>query len=141
MRYYKYLNFFFLLGLLSLLLVGCSAGAPELRPVEEEQIENVVKEFMVREGSVPDYEVNIQQATQSWARVAIEPVGIETEPVLLYLQKQVGGTAAPTADPQEQAGTDARVETPTGWTIILGPQAEFSQSELDEAGVPESVRP
>lgn len=137
-------NFFFALisSLIILLsLAACGGETATLRPVEEEQIENVVKEFMVREETIPEYEVTIEEATEGWARVSLMPAAVEEgQPIFLYLHKQTAEGEAEPAAVSEQVGNDGRVTTTTGWNIVLGPQASFSEAELNEAGVPDELR-
>ena len=129
-----------ILSLMTLVtLAACSNAEAELRPVEEEQIENVVKEFVTRDTNIPDYEVTIEEATDSWARVSLKPEQVEGPATFLYLHKQAAEDA-PTVETNVQPGNDARVETTSGWSIVLGPQAQFSDAELNEAGVPEAIR-
>lgn len=143
------------MALLLFIVVGCDGpDAPtvnendailagnELRPVEEEQIENVVTDYFVRDSAAPTYIVNVELVENNWARVSMRPEGIEnTDDVLVYLQKQ-SATAieAPTAEPETDTGNIAPVDTTSGWTIILGPQAQFSEEELDNAGIPPFIR-
>jgi hypothetical protein len=129
--------------ILGLGLIGCAGQtAPNLRPVEAEQIENVVEQFVMRDTNIPEFDVDIEQVNGSWARVSLKPEGVKSdEQSYLYLQKQTGDNAAPTAATTVQAGHESRVETSTGWTIILGPKVEFTESELDAAGVPQEIRP
>jgi len=145
----------FVLLLAALLLLGCGtdsegavveSAAPavvdDVRPVEEEQIENVVSDYFSRDSAAPDYTVTIQAVEDGWARASLSPVGVEnSEPNLVYLQDQ-SATAieAPTADPEANPGNIAPVETTSGWTIIIGPQVQFSTEELDAAGVPPFIR-
>lgn len=124
-----------------LILSACNSQNVTVRPVEQEQIENVVREFVVRDTNIPSYEVTIEAIAEDWARVSVEPVQTEGEATTLYLQKQVENAAAPTATIAAKPGHEARAETTTGWAIILGPQADFSQAELDNVGVPSEVRP
>jgi hypothetical protein len=131
-------------GLFSLLiLAGCTTQADTARPVEEEQIKNVVSDYFVRAGSVPDYEVTIEEVDDNWARVRLAPTGVENVngAVVLFLQNQDGAAEAvpaPTLNPQ--IGNQARVTTTSGWTIIAGPQAQFTEAELDAASVPAAIR-
>lgn len=114
----------------------------ELRPVEEEQIENVVTAYFQRDSATPPYVVNIEQVEDAWARVSMRPEGVEnSDDVILYLQKQ-SATAieAPTIEPDTATGNIGPVDTTSGWTIILGPQAQFSEEELDNAGIPPFIR-
>jgi len=126
-----------------LFLAGCSTEADLARPVEEEQIKNVVKDFFVREGSVPDYAVTIEEVNGDWARVHVAPAGVDNvngAPVL-YLQNQAQATQdVPPPTLNVQPGNQARVTTTSGWTIVTGPQAQFTDAELDAAGIPEAIR-
>lgn len=130
-----------LAALLLIALVSCNSNT--LRPTEQEQIENAVKNYVIRDTNIPNYEVSIEAVAGNWARASVSPAGVETEPKtdIIYLQKQVEGDAAPTAPAKEQPGHEAVVTTTSGWTIILGPQTSFTQAELDEVGVPQAVRP
>lgn len=128
-----------LFTLVALSLAACNSQTAELRPVEAEQIENVVKEFVVRNSTIPEYEVTIENVVDGWAKVSLSPAPAEGEPTFLYLHKATEGEA-PVADVDEQLGNDGRVTTTTGWNIVLGPGAVFSESELDEVGVPETLR-
>lgn len=124
-------------------LAGCSTRADLARPVEEEQIKNVVKDYFVRSGSIPDYEVKIEEVDGNWARVRIAPVGVNNVngETVLYLQNQdqtAQDAPLPTLD--VQPGNQASVTTSSGWTVVAGPQAEFTDAELDAAGVPAAIR-
>lgn len=130
-----------LLVIIAPLLVACDAPSASLTPVEEEQIKNVVQDYYVRHTSIPDQEVEIQEVAGHWARVAIRPTGVETAPDLLFLQDHdAAADTAPAAETTVQPGNQASVTTTTGWTIILGPQAQFTPAELDAAGIPAEIR-
>lgn len=130
-----------LLVLIAPLLVACNTPSANLTPVEEAQIKNVVQDYYVRHTSIPDQEVEIQEVAGHWARVAIRPTGVETAPDLLFLQDHdAADAAAPAAQTTVQPGNQASVTTTTGWTIILGPQAQFTPAELDAAGIPAAIR-
>ena len=123
------------------LLAACNTPSANLTPVEEEQIKNVVQDYYVRNTSIPDQEVEIQEVADNWARVAIRPVGVETTPDLFFLQDHdAAANTAPAAQTTVQPGNQASVTTTTGWTIILGPQAQFTPAELDAAGIPADIR-
>ena len=127
----------------AVLLAGCSTCADLARPVEEEQIKNVVKDYFVRSGSIPDYEAMVEEVDGNWARVRIAPVGVNNVngETILYLQKEdqtVQDVPPPTLD--VQPGNQASVTTTSGWTIVAGPQAQFTAAELDAAGVPAAIR-
>jgi hypothetical protein len=127
----------------AVLLAGCSTRADQARPVEEEQIKNVVKDYFVRSGSIPDYEATIEEVDDNWARVRIAPVGVNNVngETILYLQNQdqtARDAPPPTLD--VRPGNQARVTTTSGWTIVAGPQSEFTDAELDAAGVPAAIR-
>ena len=130
-----------LLVLITPLLVACNTPSANLTPVEEAQIKNVVQDYYVRHTSIPDQVVEIQEVAGNWARVAIRPAGVETAPDLLFLQDHdAADAAAPPAQTTVQPGNQASVTTTTGWTIILGPQAQFTPAELDAAGIPAAIR-
>ncbi len=130
-----------LLLLTTVLFAGCSTQADQARPVEEEQIKNVVQDYFVREGSIPDYEATIDKVNGNWARVRIAPVGVDNVngDTILYLQKQTLNDVPPPTL-AVQPGGQASVTTTSGWTIVAGPQARFTDAELDAAGVPAAIR-
>jgi hypothetical protein len=128
---------------IALLFSACDTQANPARPVEQEQIENLVEDFYVRDGSIPEYEATIEEVDGTWARVRIAPVGVDTlgGGDIIYLQKQDQTQAdVPPATLAVAPGNQARVTTTSGWTIVAGPQAQFTDEELDAAGVPESIR-
>lgn len=121
---------------------ACGLAGNSLRPVEEEQITNVVIDYYTRYSGIPEQTVTIDAVEGNWARVSMRPVGVESEADTFYLQNQAASvTAAPTAELQVQPGDQARTATTTGWVIIAGPQVTFTDEELDAAGVPSAVRP
>jgi hypothetical protein len=127
----------------ALLFAGCGVQANPARPVEEQQIENVVEEYYVRNGSIPEYEATIEEVDGTWARVRIAPVGVDTlgGGDIIYLQNQDQTPAdVPPPTLAVAPGNQAQVTTTSGWTIVTGPQAQFTDEELDAAGVPESIR-
>ena len=129
------------LVLIAPLLVACDTPSANLTPVEEAQIKNVVQDYYVRHTSIPDQEVEIQEVASNWARVAIRPAGVETAPDLLFLQDHdAADVTAPAVETTVQPGNQASVTTTTGWTIILGPQVQFTPAELDAAGIPAAIR-
>lgn len=141
----------FLLLAALLALAGCLSSPADLpedvvAPTEEQQILNVVEDFYVRdEGNVPEYEAAIEAIDGNWVRVSIAPVGVETinGPDILYLQNQAEAERAlPTLTTVVSPTTNtARVATSSGWAIVAGPQAQFTEAELSAAGVPASIRP
>ena len=129
------------LVLIAPLLVACDTPSANLTPVEEAQIKNVVQDYYVRHTSIPDQEVEIQEVAGQWARVAIRPAGVEAAPDLLFLQDHdAADVTAPAVETTVQPGNQASVTTTTGWTIILGPQVQFTPAELDAAGIPAAIR-
>lgn len=125
------------------LLAACTVKGTGLGPVEEEQIKNVVTKYYVRDSRVPQQDVEIQKVYGHWARVSIKPVGVKTDmPDLFFLQDQATATNdAPVAKTTVQPGKQVSVTTTSGWAIILGPKARFTQVELDAVGVPPQLRP
>jgi len=127
------------------MLVACSISAGGATPLEKEQIKNVALAYFLRERALPDYEATVEKVEAGWARVRISPVGVQSlnGSTMLYLKKQ----AAPASNNSigatqiAQPGYSPLIATDTGWTIFAGPQAQFSQTELDAAGVPEFIRP
>lgn len=123
------------------LVAACDTPSAALAPVETEQIKNVVEDYYVRNSSIPDQEVEIQEVTGNWARVSIKPAGVETEPDLFFLQNQATAVNdVPAVQPTVLPGNQAPVTTTSGWTIILGPQVQFTEEELDAAGIPAEIR-
>lgn len=126
------------------ILVACSISAGSATPVEEEQIKNVALSYFLRERAVPDYEATVEKVEGGWARVRISPVGVQSVDgsTLLYLRKQEVPADASSVDDTQvaQPGYSPLVATDTGWTIFAGPQAQFSQAELDAAGIPDFIR-
>lgn len=123
------------------LFTACNTPSAALTPVEAEQIENVVKDYYVRNTSIPDQEVEILEVVGDWARVSIQPTGVETTPNLFFLQNHnTADNEVPAAETTVLPGNQASVTTTTGWTVILGPQANFTQEELDAAGIPAEIR-
>jgi len=134
-------NCLLLMLVIAQLVAACDTPSANLTPVEEEQIKNVVTDYYVRETSIPDQEVEIQEVAGNWARVGINATGIEAAPNLLFLQNHVDAAInAPAVQTTVQPGNQASVTTTTGWTIILGPQVNFTQEELDAAGIPAEIR-
>ena len=133
------LTLIFLISL-AILLTGCGSQTASISPVEEQQIKSMVTTYITRDTNIPEYEVNIEKVDHNWARVSVSPVGTAEQPTHLYLHKQIEGTLVPTVATTVQPGHTSRVETTTGWAIVLGPQADFTKAELDQVGVPESVR-
>lgn len=130
-----------LLIIIAQFVAACNTPSAALTPVETEQIKNVVEDYYVRNSSIPDQEVEIQEVAGDWARVSIKPAGVETTPALLFLQNHTTAVnEAPTAEIIVRPGNQARVTTTTGWTIILGPQVQFTDEELDAAGIPAEIR-
>lgn len=123
------------------ILAACDTPSAALTPVETEQIKNVVENYYVRNSAIPDQEVEIQEVAGDWARVGIKPAGVETEPDLLFLQNHTTASEeAPAVQTTVLPGNQAPTTTTTGWTIILGPQVQFTEAELDAAGIPAEIR-
>jgi hypothetical protein len=94
--------------------VGCSSQSETLTPVEEEQIETVVKDYVIRDTEIPDYTVTVEEVSADWARVSVIPVGVEGGASTLYLQKQGEGAVAPTAAVATLPGPEGRQRQPVG---------------------------
>lgn len=116
--------------LLLVLAAGCASQSNNATPVEEEQIKNLALSFFVLDSDIPAYEATIDQIENDWARVQIAPVAVDSADgaMLMYLQKQALSDDA------------ASTQSDTGWTVVAGPQAQFTQAELDSAGVPAFIR-
>jgi hypothetical protein len=130
-----------LLALITLAGAGC--GGSGVDPVEEEQIKAVVEGYYVRGLSVPEYEAEVEEVRDGWARVTMRPSGVDNEggDETFFLQNQGGaGAAEPTRQLSTQPGDTVDVSTPTGWVIVAGPQAQFAPEELEALGVPLEVR-
>lgn len=127
--------------LVSMIVAGCNTQSSSLAPVEREQIKNVVKEYVTRDTDIPEYEVQIEEVGDRWARVSLKPARVEGETAVVYLQNQADlGDEVPAAATTVQPGHEARVKTSTGWTIVLGPGVNFTTDELNEVGVPPEIR-
>ncbi|MCE7984394.1 MAG: hypothetical protein DYG89_24740 [Caldilinea sp. CFX5] len=123
------------------LVAACNTPSAALAPVETEQIKNVVEGYYVRNTSIPEQEVEIQEVVGDWARVGIKPVGVETAPDLFFLQNHAtANDEAPAVQTTVLPGNQAPTTTTSGWTIILGPQVQFTEAELDAAGIPTEIR-
>jgi hypothetical protein len=89
------------------------AGSDE----ESERIREATVAYVQRETAIRDVGTRIEAVDGDWARVRVTPLGGETDPATLYLRREAGvwrGVAIGTA---------------------------FSPPDLDELGVPPSVRP
>lgn len=138
------------------MLTGCNAeetSAPGAGGLERQHIQTTVRDFLERDPNVPEYEIDVEEVAGDWARVTATPTGVEAEPEVFYLKKEVAGVvptpaaAAPTVavtelpqPPTTEPGAATRTAAETGWVIVLGPQTSFTEAELDEAGVPPEVR-
>ena len=136
-----------LISLLSSCTVASTASEPidAITPIEEQQIKNVVQDYYVRQPAVvPEYEAKIEEARDGWARVSIRPVGVESagSPDVFYLQNQLeSGREPPTPTDVLTSSQTVRTSTATGWVIVAGPQAQYTEDELNAAGVPMFIRP
>ena len=143
-----------LICLLTLIFLAACADDPNapvagLVPSEEERILNIVEDYYLsdlyaqNEGNIPEYEAVVQAVDGQWARVAISPIGVESAegPDLIYLQNSADLVLTPTAEPASSSAANVERADVIGWTIVAGPQARFTDAELDAAGVPEEIRP
>ncbi|MEZ4637893.1 MAG: hypothetical protein R2856_23535 [Caldilineaceae bacterium] len=96
----------------------------------------------LNEGNLPRYESRVQAVEGEWARVSIRPIGVESNagPDIIYLQETTDLVITPTADAVSNAA-DMEHSDVIGWTVVAGPQARFTDAELDEIGVPQAIRP
>ena len=142
---FQQLSTFIVLAIMCGVLVACSIAAGDATPLEREQIKNVALSHFLRERAVPDYEATVEKVEGGWARVRISPVGVQSVDgsTLLYLKKQEVPADAGSVDDTQvaQPGYSPLIATDTGWTIFAGPQAQYSQAELDAAGIPAFIRP
>lgn len=141
-----------LVGLaLCFLAAGLTAACDNSLPAtEREQIHNLIERHMALEDAAPDYVSEVELVEGDWARVRVRAEGVEVvggPPVRVFLsRKALPATEAPTSE-GGSVGSEPAValpsedRTPTGWRIVLGPQAYFDEAELSEAGVPESLWP
>ncbi|MEZ4664692.1 MAG: hypothetical protein R2911_44735 [Caldilineaceae bacterium] len=54
-------------------LAACGPEGANVPPTEEEQIKNVAASYFVRNQSLPEYEVQIEEVVDEWARVSLAP--------------------------------------------------------------------
>lgn len=123
---------------------ACGVAGNSLTPTEEEQIKNVATSYFVRDQSIPQYEAEIEEVVDEWARVSLAPTTVDAaaEPMIMYLQNQTETeNPVPTARPLSEPSEDVEVATALGWAIVTKPQAQFTDEELDALGVPEEIRP
>lgn len=141
---FKLITILIVLAITCGVLVACSISAGAT-PMEREQIKNVALSYFLRERAVPDYEATVEKVQDGWARVRISPVGVQSVDGsnLLFLKKQDVPADDGSVDNTQiaQPGYSPLIATDTGWTIFAGPQAQFSQAELDAAGIPVFIRP
>lgn len=125
-------------------LAACGSSAAGVPPAEEESIEAAVEDYYTRSADAPAYVATVEQVEGDWARVSIAPEGVDTggQPDLFFLRRApAAGAIAATPSLAGQTGMESLEDTQVGWTIVLGPQAQYSAAELETAGVPESLRP
>lgn len=142
-KFWKQSQLYAILLMALLVLAACGPEGANVSPTEEEQIKNVAASFFVRNQSLPEYEVQIEEVVDDWVRVSLAPAAVDTqEPMIMYLQNQAEtdnpvATAMPVGMPSE----DVRLSNDFGWVVITQPQAHFTDAELDDMGVPQDIRP
>lgn len=142
-KFWKQSQLYAILLMALLVLAACGPEGGNVSPTEEEQIKNVAASFFVRNQSLPEYEVQIEEVVDDWVRVSLAPAAVDTqEPMIMYLQNQAEtdnpvATAMPVGMPSE----DVRLSNDFGWVVITQPQAHFTDAELDDMGVPQDIRP
>lgn len=125
-------------------LAACGSAAAGVPPSVEEEIEAAVEDYYTRSADAPAYVATVEEVEGDWARVSLAPEGVETggQPDIFFLRRDASAdTVAATPNPVAQTGMENLDDTQVGWTIVLGPQAQYSVAELETAGVPESLRP
>lgn len=125
-------------------LAACGREESILPPTEEEQIKNLATGYFVRDPNVPPYAAHVEAVVEDWARVSLAPVGVESTdgPMIMYLQNQANtDNPVATAQPLDSTIENVRLTNDFGWVVITKPQAQFSDEELDELGVPTEIRP
>ncbi|MEZ4711732.1 MAG: hypothetical protein R3A44_31360 [Caldilineaceae bacterium] len=142
-KFWKQSQLYAILLMALLVLAACGPEGANVSPTEEEQIKNVAASYFVRNQSLPEYEVQIEEVVDDWVRVSLAPAAVDTqEPMIMYLQNQAEtdnpvATAMPVGMPSE----DVRLSNDFGWVVITQPQAHFTDAELDDMGVPQDIRP
>ncbi|MCB0088517.1 MAG: hypothetical protein KDE54_11440 [Caldilineaceae bacterium] len=141
-KFWKHCSRYYIVLVALLVLTACGRQAA-IPPTEEEQIKNVATNYFVRDQSLPEYDVQIEEVVDDWARVSLAAAGVDTqEPMVMYLQNQAEtdnpvATAMPVGMPSE----DVQISNDFGWVVITQPQAQFTDAELDAIGVPADIRP
>lgn len=153
-------------GVLLAVLLGCSSQTSsqtgEISSAEREQIQNVVRQYVTQNGSIPQYSVRVEKTEKDWALVSVKPEGTNTKLTYFYLRRSSGGGAAAAApslspaatsvapgtvppqfnqNPPPLSGSTPPVVATSGWVIVLGPKETFAKSELAAAGVPPDLIP
>lgn len=128
---------------LALAVAACGSGAAGVPPAEQEAIEAAVEDFYVRSADAPAYQATVEEVEGDWARVSLAPEGVENVggTDIVFVRRDATGSIEATPDPVAQAGREHLDDAQVGWVIVAGPQAQFTDAELDAAGVPESLRP
>lgn len=128
----------------AIVIASCITQADDATPVEEELIMYAATSFFVRSGGIPDYEATVEHVEADWARVRISPAAVEPQDgaPIMYLRKQLSvDDAAPTATvAAAEPGFAPQDVADGGWVVVTGPDANFTQAELDAAGVPPFIR-
>ena len=153
-----------ILGVVLLLsLLGCSSeqGAPST--VEQEQIQNAVRQYYLQNPNVPAPQITIDKMDQGWARVSVRTTGPTSQATYFFVQRRENSApaGAPSLGPQAfstlpnpppvsilqtpMAGNSSsgqpQAGTNSGWVIVLGPKSQFTAAEMDAVGVPPDIRP
>ncbi len=142
-----------IVSILMSMIVACAPEEAELpegqiAPSTEQQIINLVEDYymgeqnVLNEGEVPAYEASVDEIDGEWARVSIRPVGVESDqgPDIVFLQNTADLVARPTEEAVSGEAAGLERSDIVGWTIVAGPQVQFTDEELDAAGVPVDIR-
>lgn len=90
---------------------------PVMLEDEREAIRSAAIDHIRRETAVSEVSIEVDAVAEGWARVRAHPLGEETDPAVLYLQKEGAG-----------------------WRVVaLG--TGFAPEDLDRIGVPSQARP
>ncbi len=145
----------------SLLLFGCAtpqstatSNQSGATGNEREQIQTAVRNYVTVQPNASQYDITVDKISGNWARVIVKPSGANAQPTYVIMKKQDRSVPAPApslttspltplagSNPPPLVVNTPPAQTSAGWAVVLGPKANFTQAELDGAGVPPDVRP
>ncbi|MCB0096099.1 MAG: hypothetical protein KDE46_10285, partial [Caldilineaceae bacterium] len=77
-KFWKHCSRYYIVLVALLVLTACGRQAA-IPPTEEEQIKNVATNYFVRDQSLPEYDVQIEEVVDDWARVSLAAAGVDTQ--------------------------------------------------------------